>query len=97
MGLAEKPPPRPPAERGRPRRRVGDLPRAWWPPASTTASGTGHVARRRHRRPTSNLATGAIADTLRSGAALDPLVGARHALAQAKAGRFYTTTHEGDL
>ena len=47
--------------------------------------------------PTSQLAVGAIADTLRSDAALDPLVGARHALAQAKAGRFYTTTHEGDL
>lgn len=47
--------------------------------------------------PTSNLATTAIADTLASPAALDPLVGARHALAQAKAGRFYTTTHEGDL
>jgi NAD(P)-dependent dehydrogenase (short-subunit alcohol dehydrogenase family) len=45
----------------------------------------------------SNLATGAITDTLRSDAALDPLIGARHALAQAKAGRFYVTTHEGDL
>ena len=29
--------------------------------------------------------------------ALDPVVGARHALDQALAGRFYTTTHEGDL
>jgi NAD(P)-dependent dehydrogenase (short-subunit alcohol dehydrogenase family) len=47
--------------------------------------------------PTSNLATTAIADTLRSPDALDPLVGARHALAQAMAGRFYVTTHEGDL
>lgn len=47
--------------------------------------------------PTAKLATGAIADTLGSDAALDPLVGARHALAQVKAGRFYTTTHEGDL
>jgi NAD(P)-dependent dehydrogenase (short-subunit alcohol dehydrogenase family) len=47
--------------------------------------------------PTSNLATGAITETLRSDAALDPLVGARHAISQAKAGRFYTTTHEGDL
>ena len=47
--------------------------------------------------PTSNLATGAISETLRSDAVLDPLVGARHALAQAKSGRFYTTTHEGDL
>jgi NAD(P)-dependent dehydrogenase (short-subunit alcohol dehydrogenase family) len=47
--------------------------------------------------PTSNLATGAISETLHSDAALDPLVGARHALGQAKAGRFYTTTHEGDL
>ena len=28
---------------------------------------------------------------------LDPLVGARHALDQAFAGRFYVTTHEGDL
>ncbi|WP_426572032.1 SDR family NAD(P)-dependent oxidoreductase [Aquihabitans sp. McL0605] len=28
---------------------------------------------------------------------LDPLVGARHALGQAKAGRFYVTTHEGDM
>jgi NAD(P)-dependent dehydrogenase (short-subunit alcohol dehydrogenase family) len=45
----------------------------------------------------SNLATGAIIDTLRSDAALDPLVGARHALAQAKEGRFYVTTHAGDL
>lgn len=45
----------------------------------------------------SNLATTAIIDTLGSPAALDPLVGARHALAQAKAGRFYVTTHEGDL
>jgi NAD(P)-dependent dehydrogenase (short-subunit alcohol dehydrogenase family) len=47
--------------------------------------------------PTSNLATDAIAETLRSPAALDPLVGARHAVGQALAGRFYTTTHEGDL
>jgi NAD(P)-dependent dehydrogenase (short-subunit alcohol dehydrogenase family) len=31
------------------------------------------------------------------GRALDPLVGARHALDQAFAGRFYVTTHEGDL
>lgn len=45
----------------------------------------------------SNLAGTAIIDTLASPAALDPLVGARHALAQAKAGRFYVTTHEGDL
>lgn len=45
----------------------------------------------------SNLATTAIADTLASPDALDPLVGARHALAQVKQGRFYVTTHEGDL
>lgn len=45
----------------------------------------------------SNLATTAIIDTLASPAALDPLVGARHALTQAKAGRFYVTTHQGDL
>lgn len=31
------------------------------------------------------------------GRALDPVVGARHALDQALAGRFYATTHEGDL
>jgi len=47
--------------------------------------------------PTSKLATTSIAEALRSEAALDPLVGARHALSQAKAGRFYTTTHDGDL
>lgn len=46
---------------------------------------------------TAKLAIGAIADTLASPDALDPLVGARHALAQVKAGRFYVTTHEGDL
>ena len=46
---------------------------------------------------TAKLAIGAIADTLASPDALDPLVGARHALAQIKAGRFYVTTHEGDL
>ncbi len=47
--------------------------------------------------PTSNLATTAIAETLASDDALDPLVGARHALEQARSGRFYTTTHAGDL
>lgn len=31
------------------------------------------------------------------GRALDPVVGARHALDQALSGRFYVTTHEGDL
>jgi NAD(P)-dependent dehydrogenase (short-subunit alcohol dehydrogenase family) len=44
----------------------------------------------------SNLAGDSITQILRDGG-LDPLVGARHALAQVKAGRFYTTTHEGDL
>lgn len=43
------------------------------------------------------LASTAIADTLASPAALDPLEGARHALAQAREGRFYVTTHAGDL
>ncbi|MCB0971162.1 MAG: SDR family NAD(P)-dependent oxidoreductase [Acidimicrobiales bacterium] len=46
---------------------------------------------------TSRLALGAIVDTLASDAALDPLEGARHALDQALGGRFYVTTHEGDL
>jgi NAD(P)-dependent dehydrogenase (short-subunit alcohol dehydrogenase family) len=44
----------------------------------------------------SNLAQQGIEDTLRAGA-LDPFVAARHALEQAKTGRFYVTTHEGDL
>lgn len=46
---------------------------------------------------TSRLATDAITETLHRPDALAPLDGARHALAQAKAGRFYTTTHAGDL
>ncbi len=44
----------------------------------------------------SSLAQQGIEDALRSGA-LDPFVAARHALDQAKTGRFYVTTHEGDL
>ena len=36
-------------------------------------------------------------ETILTTGGLDPLVGARHALGQAKAGRFYVTTHEGDL
>lgn len=44
----------------------------------------------------SNLASDSISQILREGG-LDPLVGARHALAQVRAGRFYVTTHEGDL
>jgi NAD(P)-dependent dehydrogenase (short-subunit alcohol dehydrogenase family) len=44
----------------------------------------------------SNLAQQGIEDAL-GGGALDPFVGARHALEQAKTGRFYVTTHEGDL
>ena len=46
---------------------------------------------------TSRLATEAIAETLGGPDALSPLEGARHALAQVKAGRFYATTHAGDL
>lgn len=46
---------------------------------------------------TSRLAVDAIAETLARPDALDPLDGARHALGQAKAGRFYVTTHAGDL
>ena len=44
----------------------------------------------------SHLATDSISQILGDGG-LDPLVGARHALSQVKAGRFYVTTHEGDL
>ena len=44
----------------------------------------------------SHLAGDSISQILGDGG-LDPLVGARHALAQAKAGRFYVTTHDGDL
>ena len=39
----------------------------------------------------------AIVDTLHSDAAMDPYEGARHALSQVKEGRFYTTTHAGDM
>ena len=46
---------------------------------------------------TSRLATEAIAETLGGPDALSPLEGARHALAQVKAGRFYATTHACDL
>jgi hypothetical protein len=45
----------------------------------------------------SNLAQQGIEDTFHHPDCLDPFVGARHALEQAKAGRFYVTTHEGDL
>ena len=44
----------------------------------------------------SHLAGDSISQILGDGG-LDPLVGARHALGQVKAGRFYVTTHEGDL
>jgi NAD(P)-dependent dehydrogenase (short-subunit alcohol dehydrogenase family) len=44
----------------------------------------------------SNLAQQGIEDALGS-SALDPFVGARHALEQAKSGRFYVTTHAGDM
>jgi len=44
----------------------------------------------------SHLAGDSISQILSDGG-LDPLVGARHALSQVKAGRFYVTTHEGDL
>ncbi|MFN8016761.1 MAG: SDR family NAD(P)-dependent oxidoreductase [Acidimicrobiales bacterium] len=47
--------------------------------------------------PTSRLAVDAIAETLARPDALDPADGARHALDQAAAGRFYVTTHAGDL
>jgi NAD(P)-dependent dehydrogenase (short-subunit alcohol dehydrogenase family) len=48
------------------------------------------------RTDASKLAQQGIEDTLRAGG-LDPFVGARHALEQAKTGRFFVTTHEGDL
>jgi NAD(P)-dependent dehydrogenase (short-subunit alcohol dehydrogenase family) len=44
----------------------------------------------------SHLAGDSISQILRDGG-LDPLVGARHALGQVKAGRFFATTHDGDL
>jgi NAD(P)-dependent dehydrogenase (short-subunit alcohol dehydrogenase family) len=44
----------------------------------------------------SAMATDAMADVLRT-SAIAPLVGARHALDQVLDGRFYVTTHEGDL
>jgi hypothetical protein len=44
----------------------------------------------------SDLAQQGIEDILKGGGR-DPVEGARHALAQAKAGRFYVTTHEGDM
>ena len=43
----------------------------------------------------SRLAAAGIDDAMDGG--LDPHVGARHALEQVKAGRFYVTTHEGDI
>ena len=46
---------------------------------------------------TSRLAVDAIVETLARPHDLDPVEGARHALGQAKAGRFYVTTHAGDL
>jgi NAD(P)-dependent dehydrogenase (short-subunit alcohol dehydrogenase family) len=45
----------------------------------------------------SNLAQLGIEDTFRQPGCLDPFVAARHALEQAKTGRFYVTTHEGDM
>lgn len=44
----------------------------------------------------SAMATTAMVDVLRNDG-IDPLDGARHALGQALEGRFYVTTHEGDL
>lgn len=44
----------------------------------------------------SHLAQQGIEDAFK-GSSLDPFVGARHALGQAKTGRFYVTTHEGDM
>ncbi len=43
----------------------------------------------------SRLAAAGIDDAM--GWGVDPHVGARHALEQVKAGRFYVTTHEGDI
>ena len=45
---------------------------------------------------TANLSGLALAWVLRNDA-IDPLVGARHALGQVLDGRFYVTTHDGDL